>query len=122
RDELLVDIETDKVVLEVVAPADGTLRNIFKNEGDTVQSNEVIAVLDAGKSEAAVSTAAPESVPASAVAQVETVASPSARKIAAEKGIALDTVPGTGRDGRITKEDVLSFESPAAASQTVPAV
>ncbi|KJS04040.1 MAG: dihydrolipoamide succinyltransferase [Gammaproteobacteria bacterium BRH_c0] len=115
RDELLVDIETDKVVLEVVAPSDGTLSSVLKNEGDTVLSNEVIAILEARKVEAAASPSTPaEPEAASDAPESEAIASPAARKMAAEKGIALESVQGTGRDGRITREDVASHESPAS--------
>lgn len=118
RDELLVDIETDKVVLEVVAPSDGTLSSVLKNEGDTVLSNEVIAILEAGKVEAAASPSAPaEPESASDAPESEAIASPAARKMAAEKGIALESVQGTGRDGRITREDVASHESPASPAE-----
>lgn len=110
RDDLLVDIETDKVVLEVVAPADGALTEILKDEGEIVESEEVIARFEAGE------IAAPE--PAAAqpeTAQPETAqpassdavsASPAARKLADEGGIAIGSVSGSGKDGRITKEDV----------------
>src|SRR5690606_37318464 len=82
RDELLVDIETDKVVLEVVAPAVGTLKTVFKNEGDVVLSDEVLAVFGEGAVEAAapVAAAAPAAAPASASAHVRP--SPPPRKIA----------------------------------------
>ena len=106
RDELLVDIETDKVVLEVVAPADGTLTEVFKGEGDIVLSNEVLALVVAGE----VTATAPVAVAAeSAVAEEEKIASPAARKLADERGIDLQQVAGSGKDGRITKEDVVSW-------------
>ncbi|MCR6653668.1 MAG: 2-oxoglutarate dehydrogenase complex dihydrolipoyllysine-residue succinyltransferase [Cellvibrionaceae bacterium] len=120
RDELIVDIETDKVVLEVVAPADGVLANILKGEGETVLSNEVIAQLQEGavsassasssSSGAASSSAAASSAGASSSAAL---VNPAAQKIASEKGIDLSKVSGTGRDGRITKEDVVNFEKSA---------
>ncbi len=106
RDELLVDIETDKVVLEVVAPADGTLTEVHKIEGDVVESEEVIAVLEAG----AVAGIEPE--PEVSVAHkteaVDTAVSvsPAARKLAEEGQLDLATVTGSGKSGRITKEDV----------------
>ncbi len=109
RDELLVDIETDKVVLEVVAPADGTLQEVFKGEGDVVLSNEVIAKVVAGAVEsapAAAPAAAAEEASTDDEAGGDTIASPAARKLAEEKGIDLQQVTGTGKDGRITKEDV----------------
>jgi len=132
RDELLVDIETDKVVLEVVAPADGTLEEVLKAEGDIVLSNEVIAKVVAGAA-AAAPQAATAAAPAEAVDDTqEKIASPAARKLAEERGIDLQQVAGTGKDGRITKEDIVGWEStgasspapvaaPAAVSQSAPA-
>ncbi len=105
RDELLVDIETDKVVLEVVAPADGHLGRIVKQEGDIVGSEELLATLEPGE-------VATPSVPVQDAAprQTEAVsASPAARKLAEEKGLNIARVQGTGRDGRITKDDVAQF-------------
>ncbi|WP_461482202.1 2-oxoglutarate dehydrogenase complex dihydrolipoyllysine-residue succinyltransferase [Porticoccus sp.] len=120
RDELLVDIETDKVVLEVVAPADGTLQEVFKSEGDVVLSNEVIAKVVAGAVEAA-----PAAAPAAAAESPEAddqgdkIASPAARKLSEEKGVDLQHIAGSGKDGRITKEDVVAWQAPAAAPAAV---
>jgi len=111
RDDLIVDIETDKVVLEVVAPADGVIAEIIKGEGETILSNEVIAQFTAGAAGSA--PAAEAAVEAPAVAEGVAVASPSARKLANEKGVDLATLSGSGKDGRITKEDVAN--APAAA-------
>ncbi len=117
RDELLVDIETDKVVLEVVAPADGKIASIAKAEGDVVLSNEVIGVFEAG----AISADAPAE-PAAAPVTTETpsksgqLVNPAAQKYADEKGIDLTQVTGTGKDGRITKEDVINFQKTGAQS------
>src|SRR5690606_18767051 len=119
RDELLVDIETDKVVLEVVAPADGVLSQVLKAAGDVVLSNEVIAQLaPAGAAVATASEAPAEPRPAPEAAAI---ASPSARKVAEEQGIALAAVTGTGRDGRITKEDVLAHRTEPKAAPETPA-
>jgi len=104
RDDLLVDIETDKVVLEVVAPADGALTEILKDEGETVESEELIARFEAGEisSDATPAPAAPEAdEPAEPVS-----ASPAARKLADEGGIDIQAIQGSGRSGRITKDDV----------------
>ena len=123
RDENLIDIETDKVVLELPAPADGVLAKIIKKDGDSVTSGEVIAVLDTeGKATVSAATPAAEKqavAPAKAGAQSTAGAqsgapSPSAAKIAAEKGIDTSTVAGTGRDGRVTKADVSGTTAPAA--------
>src|SRR5438477_3772861 len=109
RDENLIDVETDKVVLELPAPADGGLAKIVKNDGESVTSGEVIAMID---TEAKVAASAAAATPAQAGAQSPAQAgtqspSPSAKKIAAEKGIDTATIAGTGRDGRVTKGDVI---------------
>ncbi|MDR2366039.1 MAG: 2-oxoglutarate dehydrogenase complex dihydrolipoyllysine-residue succinyltransferase [Zoogloeaceae bacterium] len=118
RDEVLVDIETDKVVLEVPAPDAGVLMEILRGDGQTVAPNELIARIDTN---AAVDTAnapavapvvvAPSAVPTAPAAAV----SPAARKILAEKSIAASEVSGTGRGGRVTKEDALKATPVAAA-------
>ena len=119
RDELIVEIETDKVVLEVVAPADGAIASIAKAEGDTVLSGEVIAFVAEGASGG--SAAAPAATSATKEANDDPVASPSARKLAAEKGVDLTTVKGTGKGGLITKDDVNNAGSaPAAAPAAAP--
>ena len=119
RDENLIDIETDKVVLELPSPADGVLVSILKGEKVTVVAGEVIAKID---TEGRVSTIAAAAAPAAAAKAVSAPpapppappAMPAARKMAAEKGVDLATVQGTGRDGRVTKADVLAQPAPAA--------
>jgi 2-oxoglutarate dehydrogenase E2 component (dihydrolipoamide succinyltransferase) len=125
RDELLVDIETDKVVLEVVAPADGVLTAIHKDVGETVLSEEVLGIFEAGAAAGAAAPAAAEPAPATAAAAPAEApagpggaASPAARKAASELGVELAQVRGSGRDGRITKEDV---EKAATAPAPAPA-
>ena len=123
RDELLVDIETDKVVLEVVAPADGVLTTIHKDVGETVLSEEVLGVFEVGAAASAAGPATTETAPATTAAAAESsgpggAASPAARKAASELGVELAQVRGSGRDGRITKEDV---EKAAAAPASAPA-
>ena len=120
RDENIVDLETDKVMLEVPAPADGILKEIIKPTGSTVQAQEVIAVIDTAAGAVAQPTeqpvAAPKAAPAPvAAAPVATVsgapASPSARRVAAEHDVDVSQVAGTGKGGRVTKENVLSAVS-----------
>jgi len=128
RDELLVDIETDKVVIEVVSPNDGVLKEILKDSGDTIVSNEAIGVIEAGASAPApapaaeVTTAAApiasaaESAPPSA-SEEAAMLSPAARKLAEENNVDIDSVHGSGKDGRITKEDIIKhLETPSASA------
>ena len=121
RDELLVDIETDKVVLEVMAPEDGTLVEILKNEGDVVVSDELIAKFEAGAI-AIAPKSAPEKQEAAPVAAEEPILSPAARKIADEKGIDHASIVGTGKGGRVTKEDVLRHAESGQKEQQAPVV
>lgn len=125
RDELIVDIETDKVVLEVVAPADGVMGEIVKQEGETVLSDELIGRFEAGAT-AAAPAAAKQAAPAekaTATADDAKVA-PAARKLIEEKGLDASAIKGTGKGGLITKEDVVAHGSgkqtqPAAAAPQV---
>ncbi len=119
RDELLVEIETDKVVLEVVAPADGVVGDIIKAEGDTVQSGEVIASVVEGAASTAVAEA-PAAAPAATPVE-NAAASPSARKLAAEKGVDLATVVGTEKNGLISKADVANAPAAPAAAPVASA-
>ncbi len=123
RDELIVDIETDKVVLEVVAPATGTLTEVLKGEDDLVQSNEVIARIEEG--EATQPAAAPAAKkPEPDVQVADALVNPAAKKLADERGIDLSQITGTGKGGRITKEDVVNFTpaaAPAPATSPAPA-
>lgn len=125
RDEVIVDIETDKVVLEVVAPADGFLSQIIKAEGDTVLSQETLAIFETGTATTASASAAPvaavvSSSPAATTANSDLA--PSVRKAVAENQLDASQIAGSGRGGRITKEDVathLSTPAPVAAAQPV---
>ncbi|MDY0012268.1 MAG: 2-oxoglutarate dehydrogenase complex dihydrolipoyllysine-residue succinyltransferase [Rhodocyclaceae bacterium] len=118
RDENLIDIETDKVVLETPAPADGVLVKIIKQGGDSVTSGELIAQIDT-EAKAAAGAAAPAQQVAAAPAAA--AASPAARKILEEKGIPAGEVAGSGRGGRVTKEDAVAAQ-PRAAAAPAPAV
>jgi 2-oxoglutarate dehydrogenase E2 component (dihydrolipoamide succinyltransferase) len=121
RDDKLVDLETDKVVLEVPAPADGILTEIKSAEGDIVHSNDLIAVIEEGTVAAAADPAAeasakPESettTPATSAlkstATESSKLSPAARRVAEEEKVDPGSVPGTGRGGRVTKGDVINF-------------
>ena len=115
REEHLTDLETDKVTLEVTAPEAGVLREIKQANGKTVHSNEVLAVID---TEAKSSVAAPKASAASKPAaplHAETKMGPAARKIAQETNVDTAAISGSGRGGRVTKEDVLKAgEAPSA--------
>ncbi len=142
RDENLIDIETDKVVLELPAPESGVLASVIKGDGGTVVSNELIATIDTeAKATAAAAPAAaglaeklpaplapapapvsPPSASAAPAAAGEVLAMPAARRVAADNQVDLAQVAGTGRGGRITKEDVVGFVQgrPGAARGPVP--
>ena len=119
RDENLIDIETDKVVMELPAPADGVIVKILKADGGLVVAGEVIAMIDSeGKAAAAAPVVAAASAKAAPVAPpaVSAAASPSAAKIAAENNVITGDIAGTGRGGRVTKEDVVNKVSGAPAA------
>jgi 2-oxoglutarate dehydrogenase E2 component (dihydrolipoamide succinyltransferase) len=126
RDENLVDIETDKVVLEVVAPEAGILEKVLKNSGDNVKAQEVIAVFKVGAqaavapataSTATISSDAPKSAPTPVAA-----AAPSVRRMMNEEGVNPSDVNGTGQGGRITKEDVQKSLSAPGSQTQAPAI
>jgi 2-oxoglutarate dehydrogenase E2 component (dihydrolipoamide succinyltransferase) len=128
-DEILVEIETDKVVLEVPAPSAGVMAQLVKNDGESVVSEEVIARIDTdGQAQVsplevkAVATPAPAAAaPAATGGSKGDVAMPAAAKILAEKGLAAGDVAGSGKDGRVTKGDALAASAkPAAAVIVVP--
>jgi len=114
RDENLIDIETDKVVMELPAPADGVLTKIVKGTGGAVASGEVIAVIDTDARASAAPAAAPVTKPAAAPIEAPTPTRetppvmPAAQKLAAEQGIDTARIQGSGRDGRVTKADVMA--------------
>jgi len=123
RDENLIDIETDKVVLELPAPADGVLVRIIKKAKESVGSGDVIAQIDTEGKAAAAAPASQEKKAPPAAERPKTVppVMPAAQKIAAEKGIDTSKLQGTGRDGRVTKGDVLEAKpAPARAPLQQP--
>ncbi|MBG6930191.1 2-oxoglutarate dehydrogenase complex dihydrolipoyllysine-residue succinyltransferase [Pseudomonas aeruginosa] len=129
RDELIVDIETDKVVIEVLAEADGVLAEIIKNEGDTVLSNALLGKLNEGgaAAPAAPAAAAPAAAPAAQAAAPaaaggdDAILSPAARKLAEEAGIDPNSIAGTGKGGRVTKEDVVAAVEAKKNAPAAPA-
>ena len=128
RDETLVDVETDKVVLEVPAPQSGVLVEIMVQDGETVTSEQFLAKID---TEAAATAAAPAAQPAPAAAPAAEaapsantqagVALPAAAKLAAETGVDVASIQGSGRDGRVLKEDVKNAAAKVQAASAAPA-
>ena len=131
RDQVLVDIETDKVVLEVVAPVDGHLSEIIKQAGETVLAEEVMAHFVAGEAalvEAKSPAAETTAPPVTAAPEADAFVSPAAKKMASENKLDITQITGTGKGGRVTKEDVLmavanvTQAAVAAVSQTTAPV
>jgi 2-oxoglutarate dehydrogenase E2 component (dihydrolipoamide succinyltransferase) len=124
RDELIVEIETDKVVMEVVAPEDGVISKIHAQEGETIESEQLLATLEQGAAAQAVPVPAEE--PAAEPAPAATAAGvsenemaamlgPAARQLVEEHKLDISQITGTGKNGRITKEDILKYMKSAAA-------
>lgn len=137
RGENLVDLETDKVVLDIPAPADGVLSEILRQEGEIVTTGDVIAVLEEGavaeasaEAPAAAEMPAPATVPAPVPAPAAVAAtevdleglSPAVRRLAAEHGLDVGKIPGSGRGGRVTKADVLAYIEARKSGAPAPAV
>jgi len=121
QDEILIEIETDKVVLEVPAPSAGVLTEIVVADGGTVVAEQLIAKIDStAVAAAAPAAAAPAPAAAPAAKASGAAASPSASKILAEKGVDAGQVAGSGRDGRITKGDALNASTGGAKSDALP--
>ena len=127
-DEILIEIETDKVVLEVPAPAGGVLAEIVEQDGATVTADQLIARIDtegvagaapAEAAPAAAAPAAPAAAPAATGGSMAGVAMPAAAKLMADNNLAAGSVPGTGKDGRVTKGDVLG--AVAGGAKAAPA-
>jgi 2-oxoglutarate dehydrogenase E2 component (dihydrolipoamide succinyltransferase) len=129
RDENLIDIETDKVVLELPAPAAGVITQIIKGDGSTVVAGEVIAMIDTEATASASAPAAPvaaapakTAAPAAAVAGSTGIAMPAAAKMLADNNLSVSQVTGTGKDGRVTKGDVINqLDKKTAAAAPAPA-
>ncbi|NKB31698.1 MAG: 2-oxoglutarate dehydrogenase complex dihydrolipoyllysine-residue succinyltransferase [Pseudomonadales bacterium] len=120
QDELLVDIETDKVVIEVVSPTDGVLQEIIKNAGDTIVSNESIGAVQEGAGAAPAAQPEPAATEVSESAGADPIVSPAAKKLIEENNLSAEAISGSGKDGRITKEDVVNhLSAPAAAAPSV---
>ena len=123
RDQILVDIETDKVVLEVVAPSDGKVTEILKAEGETVLAEEVLAMFEAGevaeKATKADLETSPDTPEVDSLDEATAAASPAARKIAEEQKLDVTCIAGTGKSGRVTKEDVLKAVASAEGQKQV---
>ena len=135
RDENIVDLETDKVVLEVPAPDDGVLGEILKKEGTVVKAGEILATITKDASmkteKTSASAAAEGTAPAKKSAPSETestAAGPAARRSAAEQGIPLEGIQGSGKSGRVTREDVLGQKTqsspvmPTSQPATMPSM
>ncbi|MCG9078397.1 biotin/lipoyl-containing protein, partial [Laribacter hongkongensis] len=122
RDENLIDLETDKVVLELPAPQAGVLVELVEQDGATVVSGQLIARIDTAAVAGASAPAAAQPVAEVAVAaQSAAAVMPAARKLAAETGVDAGSVAGSGRDGRILKEDILKAASQPKAAAPAPA-
>ncbi|HMN21830.1 MAG TPA: 2-oxoglutarate dehydrogenase complex dihydrolipoyllysine-residue succinyltransferase [Ottowia sp.] len=130
-DEILIEVETDKVVLEVPAPAAGVLTEIVEPDGATVVADQLLARIDtaavagaaapaSAAAPAAAPTPAPAPVAAPAAGSKAGVAMPAAAKLMADQGLAPGSVPGTGRDGRVTKGDVLAAAQAGARPAQIP--
>ena len=124
RDEILIDIETDKVVLEVPSPQAGVLVEIIAQNGETVAAEQVLARIDtaataSASAEAPATAPAPEAAPAAAQTNA---AMPAAAKLAAETGVDVNALQGSGRDGRVLKEDVQNATAKPAAAPAVASV
>ncbi len=124
KDEKLVDLETDKVVLEVPSPVDGKLQEILHAEGDTVKSGEVLGVVEPGQATETEPEPAPTETAPGTTADIPL--SPSVRRLIMEHHLDPSKIPATGRDGKLTKEDVLAYleqqTTPKIATPETPAV
>jgi 2-oxoglutarate dehydrogenase E2 component (dihydrolipoamide succinyltransferase) len=130
RDELIVEIETDKVVLEVVAPEDGVITRIHAQEGETIQSEQLLATLEQGAAGAAASAPAAAQAPTAEPTAAEPTAAepadaallgPAARQLVEEHKLDVTQITGSGKGGRITKEDIVQYMKTRDAAPPKPA-
>ncbi len=122
REENLVDLETDKVMLEVPATADGVLKEVRQATGATVKAGDVLAIMEAGAGAAAAPAAKAEAAPAARAPAAAPAAGPAVRKMLAEAGVSGEGMTGTGRGGRLTREDVtMQLPKPGTAQAPAPA-
>jgi len=125
QDEPLIELETDKVTLEVNAPASGKLKDIKIGEGKTVEVGTLLGLIEVGaagaKSAPAKAEAPKAAAPAPAAAASDKQSGPAARKLMDEAGLSASSLSGTGKDGRVTKGDVLSAMNGAAGGGSAPA-
>ncbi|MBA2653343.1 MAG: 2-oxoglutarate dehydrogenase complex dihydrolipoyllysine-residue succinyltransferase [Tatlockia sp.] len=121
RDENILDLETDKVVLEVPAPADGILKEILFKEGDTVQSGQLLARIEEGAAATPAKAEQQEKSETKALVGEEKSTSPAVRRMLAENDLQVGEISGSGKDGRITKEDVHSFIAANRVKSAKPA-
>jgi 2-oxoglutarate dehydrogenase E2 component (dihydrolipoamide succinyltransferase) len=121
RDENLVDLETDKVVLEVPAPVDGVLEKVVRQDGDTVVAGDLIAVIEAGAAAKAPASAEGQKAVSSADQAADIPLTPAVRRLVQENDLDPAVIPGTGVNGRITKADVLAYLKSAPEPNAAPA-
>ena len=128
RDELIVEIETDKVVMEVVAPEDGVITKIHAVEGETIVSEQLLATLEQGAASSSPSAAAPAASsdeesgePAGVSEDQAALLGPAARQLVQEHNLDVSLITGTGKNGRITKEDILNYMKSGGGAAGAPA-
>jgi len=124
RDELIVEIETDKVVMEVVAPEDGVITKIHAQEGDTIESQQLLATLEQGAASKTSAPAAADTAPQASAPEdtdLSALLGPAARQLVDEHKLDISQISGSGKNGRITKEDILKHMKAADAAPAKPA-
>jgi 2-oxoglutarate dehydrogenase E2 component (dihydrolipoamide succinyltransferase) len=125
RDELIVEIETDKVVMEVVAPEDGVITKIHAQEGDTIESEQLLATLEQGAAGASPADETPSAAPATDAGEdsgedLSDQMGPAARKLVEEHKLDISRITGSGKGGRITKEDIVKYMKSGAPAEEAP--